>query len=881
MTMISAICRSFFRTEIFILFLVLMALHNHTCFAAESTLQNRKTILVLHTLQAQRPWVLLFNRYLSEYLQQANLPSYSLDIENLDLIKSNDRYHKTYLKKMLVNKYKKSPPDIIVAVIGSGIKFVVENDLFPDVPKIFVAPTTSEFKNTPNSKLILYGYDHKGNIAHALELMPDTKKIYVVAGSGSVDKRSVAAFDRKTEEFKTRIVFEYLTEMDIDKLMVRVANLPPNSFVYYLPYTFDPFGKTVIGLDMVRQIGKRSNRPVLTYLDLFALNTGILGGRVTTTQSRAASSADIIKRVFQGEAIESINAIPQYFEYIYDWGELVKWDVDVTKLPPNSTIQNRTYTFYELFKWQILTGITLLIVQAVFIGILLANTRKRKLAELKLQRYRAALENRVRERTAELEMARDDAENAKEAAVMSSQAKSQFLANMSHELRTPLNAVLGFSQLMNNDKGLNGHQKSNLEIINRSGHHLLQLINDVLDMSKIEAGRTVLEIENIDMGALTQDVTDMMRVRAEAKGLQLLIDQASDFPRYVRADGPKIRQILINLVSNAIKFTETGGITLRLAAGNAGAKHITLRGEVQDTGIGISPEDIERIFVPFEQLVDSVTQKGTGLGLAITRQFVELMGGDISAASQPGKGTTFHFHIHVEPGSPELIQAVNKRAARQVIGLRDAAREWRILIVEDQLENQQLLHQLLTQTGFQVRIADDGIEAIELFEEWHPHFIWMDWRMPRMDGLTATRKIRELPDGKEVKIAALTASVFREQTDEIMAGGSDDFVRKPYRSEQIFDCMARHLDLDYLFEEEVEDATAEVTGEIKAIPEEQLAALPPDLRDTLDNALTLLDVEEIRQVMKHIEAIAPELAAALGQRVEAFEFTAIKKLLHK
>ncbi|MES9888588.1 MAG: ATP-binding protein, partial [Candidatus Sedimenticola sp. 6PFRAG1] len=357
--------------------------------------------------------------------------------------------------------------------------------------------------------------------------------------------------------------------------------------------------------------------------------------------------------------------------------------------------------------------------------------------------------------------------------------------------------------------------------------------------------------------------------------------QTSDFPRFVRGDGPKIRQILINLLSNSVKFTDQGGVTLRLEAEHADSDRITLRGEVQDTGRGIEPEDIERIFRPFEQLASAVEQKGTGLGLAITRQFVELMDGEVSAASQSGKGSTFYFSIRVEPGSPDQIESIEEKIvqARRVIGLQQPSEEWRILIAEDVLENQLLLQQLLEQTGFQVRIAEDGLDTIKLFEAWHPHFIWMDRRMPRLGGLEATQRIRELPGGKEVKIAALTASVFKEQRDELMAAGSDDFVRKPYRPEEIFDCMARHLDLDYLYEEEAEGATTGGAGESPAILAEQIAALPQDVREALERAVTVLDVEETREVVKRIEAIDSELAAALAQQVGAFNFTAIKQLL--
>ncbi|MCU7858517.1 MAG: response regulator [Candidatus Thiodiazotropha sp. (ex Lucinoma kastoroae)] len=497
------------------------------------------------------------------------------------------------------------------------------------------------------------------------------------------------------------------------------------------------------------------------------------------------------------------------------------------------------------------------------------EVEQRKAAQNSLQKLNEELDNRVEERTEELQIAKKKAETV-------NQAKSLFLANMSHELRTPLNAILGFSQMMAGDKDLNSQQKGNLEIINRSGHHLLQLINDVLDMSKIESGKTRLDIDVVDLGALIHDTFDMMRIRAEQKGLQLQLDKVSDFPRFVHADGPKIRQILINLLSNAIKFTDSGSVTLYLESKSGDSDRITLYGKVMDTGRGIDRQDLESIFHPFEQLVDATEQKGTGLGLSITRQFVELMGGEITGASKAKEGSTFSFHIVVTSVSPEEISTVIEREKLQVIGLEESEQKRRILVVEDQLDSQLLARQILERVGFQVQIVEDGEKAIQAFQAWRPHFIWMDWRMPRMDGREATRRIRELPGGREVKIAVLTASALNQQKSEVMKSEVDDYVSKPYCPEEFLNCMARHLKLRYKYAENENEVKPVYTSPLTTMT---LEVLPDQFLTDLQEAA---DVADKREALLLIDSLADEyaeLGTTLVSLVEDYNFDQLLELI--
>jgi CheY-like chemotaxis protein len=474
------------------------------------------------------------------------------------------------------------------------------------------------------------------------------------------------------------------------------------------------------------------------------------------------------------------------------------------------------------------------------------------------------LEAQVSERTRELRIAKD-------AAVGANRAKSTFLANMSHELRTPLNAILGFSNLLRKGDVSEMQRKEDLDIIHRSGEHLLGLINDVLDVAKIEAGRITVENGPCDLDNLIRDIIDMMRVRAGEKNLALHLVQSPEFPWYVHADCAKLRQVLINVLGNAVKYTEKGSITLLLNAspGND-SEHLLLSFEVVDTGIGIAAEDQARVFEAFVQVGKPAGQKGTGLGLTITRQFVELMGGTIRVESTPGQGSLFRVDLPVERAQESEVMTPVADGER-IIGLEPGQPEYRILIVEDERENWQLLRRLLEEAGFRVQVAEDGATGVEMFRTWRPHFIWMDLRMPVLDGVEAARRIRTLDGGRDVKIAAVTASVFASERENVLAAGMDDFVCKPYEPSEIFDCMTRHLGVRYRCTEPAR-AAPEARAESK-----RLAALPEELRTELRHAVIALNVERIAGVIGRVSERDPVLGAVLARCAERFAYTAILK----
>jgi signal transduction histidine kinase/DNA-binding response OmpR family regulator len=500
---------------------------------------------------------------------------------------------------------------------------------------------------------------------------------------------------------------------------------------------------------------------------------------------------------------------------------------------------------------------------------ILRDISERKKVEEELRRYKDQLEEKVQLRTVDLVLARNAAEAA-------NKAKSVFLSSMSHELRTPLNAILGFSNMMRKDPLLLQEQRENLDIINRSGEHLLTLINDVLEMAKIEAGRVQLESAPFDLGGLVRDVTDMMHMRAQEKGLQLLVDQSSEFPRYIKGDEARVRQVLINLLGNAVKFTQQGGVTVRFGM----KPHATpprLLIEVEDSGIGIKPEDQQRIFEPFVQLGQTAAQTGTGLGLTITRQFVQLMGGAISVESTPGVGSTFRVELPLEKADAADVLKPESVARGDIVGLAPGQPEYRILIVEDQLENQLLLARLMQSVGFPVKVAENGEQGVQLFQSWQPHLIWMDRRMPVMDGLEATRRIRELPGGTEVKIVAVTASAFTEQRDEMLKAGMDDFVRKPYRFNEIYETLSKQLGVQYTYADA--DALAAEEENDVVLTAQMLAALPQDMRRELHDALESLENERISAVIGQVESHDVKLHKTLLQLAANYDYPAILKAL--
>jgi signal transduction histidine kinase/DNA-binding response OmpR family regulator len=506
-----------------------------------------------------------------------------------------------------------------------------------------------------------------------------------------------------------------------------------------------------------------------------------------------------------------------------------------------------------------------------------------------LKRQRNELEATVAERTTELVETVEQLRASEQRALEASRAKSVFLSTMSHELRSPLNTVLGFAQLMEREEGRSDADRDHLEIIRRSGEHLLGLIDDALSISKIEAGRLALDERRFDPRAMLREVEAMMRARADAKGLALAVTVDPSVPAAARGDAGKLRQVLVNLLGNAVKFTDEGSAALRASWSDGRARF-----EIEDTGQGIGEHEIGQLFEPFAQTESGRRAKeGTGLGLAISREIVRLLGGDVAVRSAPGVGTTFSFEIDLPAAEGPEVEPV-----RRARSLAPGEPRRRVLVVDDAADNRLLLTRLLASVGLTVREAANGEEAVAEWESWQPHFVWMDLRMPVMDGYEATREIRrrEVVSGQwpvvseeeslatdhgplttsPCKIVALTANAFEHDRRAILEAGCDDFVAKPFSERSVFEALERHLDCRFVYDEPGETPPA-----APGPAPDRLAAVEPALLARLREACETTDDLEALRAVDLVGERDAALADELRALVRHFEFDRLLDLLAK
>jgi PAS domain S-box-containing protein len=467
---------------------------------------------------------------------------------------------------------------------------------------------------------------------------------------------------------------------------------------------------------------------------------------------------------------------------------------------------------------------------------------------------------------------------AKEAAEAANQAKSTFLSQISHELRSPLNTLLGYAQLLARGSNLTPTQHEYLEVLDRSGNHLAQIINDVLSLARIEAGQVTLKPGIVHLPDLLTSVRLIFQMRAKVKGLQIRLHAAANLPHWIEADEGKLRQVLINLLDNAIKFTPQGSITLSVTLQSPS----TLQFAVTDTGVGIAPEDLSSIFEAFLQTESGErSHQGSGLGLAISAQLVQLMGGEICAESQLGQGATLHFTLPFKPAESDFVResaVQGDRHPNTVVRLAPDQPQYRILVADDIEANARLAEQWLTLAGFEVEIARNGAEAIEQWQKFAPHLIWMDVRMPQIDGLAATARIRALEQEQphSTKIIAVSATAFEEERQRALATGCSDFVSKPYSEDVLLNTLQRHLGAKYHYEQigtEVGGRAAHLrSAAAPMLTAADFQGISPEWVAQLNWAARVAREESIQQLLDQIPAERQALRDAIAYLAKNFRF---------
>ena len=526
--------------------------------------------------------------------------------------------------------------------------------------------------------------------------------------------------------------------------------------------------------------------------------------------------------------------------------------------------QEIVYLTKEQFQYYLFSLITSILLLLLFLAIVFYARR------IKIVNRALSLANEeLQHKTKELQIAKEEADAA-------NRAKSIFLANMSHELRTPLNAILGYPQLLQSSSHLSPQDRKYLNTIAKSGEYLLNLINQILDLSKIEAGHMTLNLGSVDLKRILEDINAMLQPKATAKGIMLHIQCDARVPQYLSTDGVKLQQVLVNLLDNAIKFTDRGAVTLAINREETGDR---LQFAVIDTGMGMASEELDVLFEAFTQTQSGrQSREGTGLGLAISRQFVHLLGGELTVTSRLGCGSEFRFQIASGGAFCDLPEDRHR-----AIALAAGQPEYKILVADDNTENREILSKILTQTGFTIREAKDGQDAIAQWQSWQPDLILMDIWMPELNGTEAIQRIKEIDPATSTAIVAVTASTLERERAEVLAAGCDGFLCKPFKIDELLAEIATYLKASYIYEKSptpIELSSAEPQPSFTLTPD-RLAELPPEWLHRLYYAVKAADNRKIQQLLEEIRPDRAAIAEAIAEQIEEFRFDTVLNVLEE
>lgn len=766
---------------------------------------SNRQILVLNSLQYGAPVSRAVNQGIVTSLTQQNVGLDDIFVEYLDLQRFPDPAHRANVHALLKHKLVNKHVGLIIVTGQSAANFLAREggDLFPDAPMLSIgAPVDVVWSGKPRKIIDLSSKpDPAGTLRHAMGLFPNTKFVMVVSGVNDSANPFLEETKKVAEAWKSKLTFEYTTDLPYDAILRRIAALPQHSIVLLGPaYLMDRTGSTFTPVEVAARVGKSANAPVFGMLD-FHVEQGLVGGSVGDTEELGERAGKIAVDYLQGRfpLEQNITQFPATYTALFDWQQIVRWNGDKNSLPANATILNRPPTIWDEHKLAVVGTLSVFFCMFLLVIALLIQRSQRRFAQFRVKSLNVELERRVVERTTQYEQANIALHEARKRADTANHAKSIFLTNMSHELRTPMNAVLGMLQLLRRTT-LTLRQLDYITKTESSARSQMEILNDLIDFSKVETGNMTLDPQVFRMDQLLNDLSVILSANVGNKPVEILFDIDSEEPGVLVGDAMRLRQVLINLAGNALKFTEHGAVVISVRHDDLTEQEVTLKITVTDTGIGISPENQQRIFEGFSQAEASTTRRygGTGLGLAISQRFVRLMGGELTLTSELGVGSTFGFSLRLPLGkeadlrkmaAPAEVEVALPPALGRLAGLR-------LLVVEDNNINQMVAQELLASVGAHVSLANDGRAGVEAIEQAEPPFdaILMDLQMPVMDGFAATREIRQRLGLKTLPIIAMTANAMEADRIACFLAGMNDHVGKPFDLSQLIDTILQHIE---------------------------------------------------------------------------------------